>query len=125
MLRPECSDATRRPIDRALPRRKSADCEKKKRSRMCYSKLKDNLDSYDVANIFAALGLIEKQRINGVRKPGFVWNESSPLLIGNEEFFEHGTDLGGDHEDDEGDEEEGGCDDDVRKKENRKKKFVF
>merc|ERR1711916_76341 len=42
---------------------------------------------YDVANIFAAIGIISKKRVAGVRKPGFVWNAQSPLLAGKEEFF--------------------------------------
>jgi hypothetical protein len=59
---------------------------------------------YDVANIFAALGIIVKKRVPGARKPGFVWNATSPLLAGTEEFFTFGT--RGSYEDDEGEEEE-------------------
>ncbi len=59
---------------------------------------------YDVANIFAALGIIVKKRVPGARKPGFLWNTESPLLAGTEEFFTFGTK--GSYEDDEGEEEE-------------------
>ena len=60
---------------------------------------------YDVANIFAALGIIVKRRVPGARKPGFVWNAASPLLAGTEEFFTFG--VKGHSEDDEEEGEEG------------------
>ncbi len=67
---------------------------------------------YDVANIFAALGIIVKRRMPGARKPGFVWNKESPLLAGTEEFFTYrpkGGYGGDDDEGDGGDEDDDGC----------------
>lgn len=41
---------------------------------------------YDVANIFSALGIIEKKKLLGARKPGFCWNKDSRLISGRDEF---------------------------------------
>ena len=69
---------------------------------------------YDVANIFAAIGIIAKKRVPGARKPGFVWCRDSPLLCGDEEFFTYHARGGGraDGERDDDDEDDACGEDD-------------
>jgi E2F/DP family winged-helix DNA-binding domain len=80
---------------------------------------------YDVANIFSALGLVQKKRMTGERKPGFMWNRENPIISGDAEFA-FGAELAGvgNNADDDDDDGGGGDDDDGDDDEARNNKKV-